>query len=160
MTNNRPLEAARVDLGERCQRADNAGDVVEHRLLESLYDVAGMICEIGDADDSNYRAERAGSLVTSALQARCAALEKVAGAEDDEHKELSQALSQALRLEREVDDEINKVMWVIARHRRGGVPLWRSDVMGLRRAVQRLSRWADQVAARPYRIPSAEGLVR
>ncbi len=151
MREYQPLEGARTYLRVLCRMADEAGDWQEHRLLESLHDVTDMVCRISDHTQStHYRADKAGRLVSAALDVRCAALQNHAGPGEDQRVKLVKAL----HLEKELDDEINRAMWVLADP--DGTQLWCSDAAALLRALRRLVDWAETIAATAVPEPADE----
>ena len=152
MTEYQPLTAARTYVRVLCRMADDAGDWKEHRLLESLHDVLDMVCHIVDhPDNPDHQAERAGPLVTAALDVRRAALQNVAGPAEDQHDDLSKAHT----LEKNLDTEMNRVMRAIAR-RHDGTQLWCSDIVNLLGALRHLVEWVEKISATAVPDPVGE----
>jgi hypothetical protein len=60
------------------------------------------------------------------------------------------------RVEKDVDEQINQVMWVMARRCMDGLPLDRSEADDLLFAIGRLSGWAEEIAASAVPDPVGE----
>jgi hypothetical protein len=66
-----PLDAAREDLRIRLSDAHAIEDYDSVELLNPLFDVADMVCRVGDNDHSaHYQATRSGDMVHAALRVR------------------------------------------------------------------------------------------
>ncbi len=144
MTELEPLKAVRNDIGVQCRIAREAGDWWEEKLLEWLYEVADIVRRIADRTEAyHYGAEEGGRLVIAALNVRRAALERVIDGDEEDRK-----LAEALQLEKNVDEQINRVMWMLADRRSvdENNQLNRSQALELLDAVGELHVWAENIA--------------
>jgi DNA modification methylase len=75
-----PLDAAREHLSRRLVSLDHSQTWRERAIISPLFDVADMVCRVGDHPDSlHYRADKSGDMVSAALRVRGVAFEQYAG---------------------------------------------------------------------------------
>jgi hypothetical protein len=133
-----PLEVAREHLRDELQRSDHAGDG-RYQLIGALYDVADMVCRIGDHWDSrHYQAGKSQTLVDAALGVRRDAFVRYCG--DSEEP----VLYEATKLVGELESLVTRFMWS---REPFAVRFTRSDAADLRRALSEFTAWAAGVIA-------------
>lgn len=137
------LDDARTYLRARLGELDDAEDYAERSIISPLYDVADMVCRIGDHDSRHYRADKATTLVDAALAVRFVTLMAYGDLEQTGDDDLLERLHSAAQ---EVNSAVSTAMWGVARDR-----LTESSVTELRSALAALMRMADKfdAVARP-----------
>lgn len=104
------LEAAREELRQRLADAYRVEDYATVEWLNPLFDVADMVCRVGDHDHStHYQAEKVGAMVADAVRLRREVHRRHAG---DVAGDVLHELSTAAR---DVEDAVTNAMWSVSR---------------------------------------------
>jgi hypothetical protein len=132
-----PLDAARTYLREQLHELDEAENYAERSIVSPLYDVADMVCRIGDHDSRHYRADKAGTLVSAAHEVRYVTLMAYGDAGETGDDDLLERLHDA---EREIVVAVGHALWGIALDR-----LTESHLTHLGNALNALTRVAESL---------------
>jgi hypothetical protein len=146
-----PLDAAREHLSRRLVSLDHSQTWRERAIISPLFDVADMVCRVGDHPDSlHYRADKSGDMVSAALRVRGVAFEQYAGIDSwpEEHAAHLTSLHQLNELAEQLNRALELVLWDLADVIRGGAGVTEPDadaIDGLNDHAQRLARLAHQI---------------